>query len=163
VLAEQGEGAAEEGGELRRAHLARGNGELPVPHTAEPAGVAGDGHVVGRIGEHHLRQLAGEQGVEAGQIEGVAAEQAVVVPEQPEVASARHRRPGRRFGQRRLLLGLRVGADHEVDLGHAEAGQLHLEAEVHQLRELERQRLAVPAGKLGQAVVGDDTRGAGRG
>jgi hypothetical protein len=34
-------------------HLARGHGELAVLDRAGAADMAGDGHVVGRVGEHH--------------------------------------------------------------------------------------------------------------
>jgi hypothetical protein len=50
-----------------------------VADRAEAAGVAGDGHVVGRVGEDHLRRLAAEQALVASRVEGVAAEQAVIV------------------------------------------------------------------------------------
>ena len=43
-----------------------------------------------------------------------------------------------------------------VDLVLAEAGQLHVEALLHEVLELQRQHFVVPAGVEGDAVVGDD-------
>ena len=161
VLAEQADGALEEAGELGPVHLARGHGEVAVAHPAEPAGVAADRHVVGRIGEDGVRQPAArEQRRVAGRLEGVAAEQAVRA-ELPEVAGPRHRRA--RFAGDLRDLVLVPGAvrrrvtveQEEVDLGGLEAGELDLEAELDELVEGAPEGVAVPAGLLGQAVLGD--------
>jgi hypothetical protein len=161
VLAEQADGALEEAGELGPVHLARRHGEVAVAHPAEPAGVAGDRHVVRRVGEDRLRQPAArEQRRVTGRLEGVAAEQAVGV-ELPEVAGPRHRRARSAGGLRDLVLvpgtaRRRVTVDQEeVDLSGLEAGELDLEAELDQLGEGAPEGVAVPAGLLGQAVLGD--------
>ena len=54
---------------------------------------------------------------------------------------------------RRRPLGL---LENEVDLGGLEAGQLDLEVQVDQGLQLDRQDLPVPAGFLGQPIVGKD-------
>ena len=48
-----------------------------------------------------------------------------------------------------------TGRPGEVDLGGLEAGELDLEAELDELVEGAPERVAVPAGLLGQAVLGD--------
>ena len=49
-----------------------------------------------------------------------------------------------------------AGVEQRVDLGRLEAEGAEVEAELGQVAELERQQLAVPAGLLGEAVVGED-------
>ena len=49
----------QEGDELRRRHLARGHREFGMPDLPKTADVTVDRHVVGRVGEDHLRLLAG--------------------------------------------------------------------------------------------------------
>ena len=49
---------AEEGGELGLAHLAGSHGELAVADPPEPADMAVDRHVVGRVGEDESPPLA---------------------------------------------------------------------------------------------------------
>jgi hypothetical protein len=55
------------------------------------------------------------------------------------------------------LDALRAAADPEIDLGGLEADHLEVEVEVHlgQALQLDREQVLVPAGKLGEPVVGD--------
>ena len=46
--------------------------------------------------------------------------------------------------------------EDDVDLRHLEPGQLDLDVEVDQALQLDRQKLLVPAGLLGELVVGQD-------
>ena len=82
--------------EFGRRHLAGGHGELAVLDGAKAADVAGNRHIVGRIGEHHLRPGVAEQlliGLESG---GIAADQAMVA-DPPDVAQTGDRRASRDF------------------------------------------------------------------
>ena len=140
-------------------HLAGGHGELGVPAAAQAAGVAIDGAVVGRIGEDHLGQIAVHQASDGIGIPCVPTQQPVAA-KAPEVAEAAHRRRLRL--ERRHLVGSRVVAfagrtlDQKVDLGRGKAGHRQIEAELEagQLGQLQRQQLAIPAGQLGQPVIG---------
>ena len=76
---------------------------------------------------------------------------------EPEVAQPRHRL-GRRL--RRLLLA-RIGGvavQQLVDLAGLEAERGEVDAELGQLAGFQRQQLLVPAGALGELVVGEDQR-----
>ena len=81
--------------------------------------------------------------------------------ELPEVAGPRHRRARSAGDLRDLVLvpgavRRRVTVEQEeVDLGGLEAGELDLEAELDELVEGAPEGVAVPAGLLGQAVLGD--------
>ena len=80
----------------------------------------------------------------------------------PEIARARDRRrlavDGRDLVGGVGLVALRGVADQEVDLGGLEADHLEVEIEVQlrQALELDGEEVLVPAGELGQPVVGDD-------
>ena len=79
----------------------------------------------------------------------------------PEVARPRDGRPGDvrhrigGIGLRRLVV---EPGDQDVDLGHLEAGDRDVEVEIEldQVLQLDRQDLAIPAGLLGELVVGED-------
>ena len=66
-------------------HLARGHGELAMADLAEPAHVAFDRDIVGRVGEDHLGLLAVHQGGDHVGIERIAADQPMR-PKPPDVA-----------------------------------------------------------------------------
>ena len=57
VLGELAESSFEEARELGARHLAGGHGELAMMGLTETADVTAYGHVVRRVGEHHLRTL----------------------------------------------------------------------------------------------------------
>ena len=67
-------------------HLARGHGELAVLHRAGAADMAVDRHVVGRIGEDHLRQVAAEQPLVASSASSASPQISRCSPRMPEVA-----------------------------------------------------------------------------
>ena len=126
---------------------------------AEPADVAVDRDIVGRVGEDHLGLLAVHQGGDDFGIERVAADEPVR-SEPPQVARPTARRDPvgiRQLIVRRIARLFRRQALHQlVDLGDREAGDADVEADVglHQLLQLERQQLFVPAGVEGELVVG---------
>src|SRR5262249_12406346 len=84
VAREEREHALQEAAELCFAHLPAGHGKLAVHDGALAADMALDGHVIGRIGEHHLRGTALQQPLIARRLERIAAQQAMA-PERPEV------------------------------------------------------------------------------
>ena len=120
-------------------------------------GAVGVVHVVRRIGEDHVHRLAAEQPLVALGHGGVAAQQAVAA-QQPDVARARDRRLGH-LGHRiviGLALGVRLVARHQLGQRVGiEAGERQIEVVVLQGREFDAQHRVVPAGVLGDAVVGD--------
>ena len=74
--------------------------------------------------------------------------------EQPQIAGLRDRQVR---GPRRLLLArIGLGTEEGVELARLEAESTEIDAEVRQLACLQRQHLAVPAGPLGELVVGKD-------
>ena len=146
---------AEKGGKLGPRHLAGCHGELAVLHPAQPADVTRDRDVVGWVGEDGGRYRTVEQELVAGRIERVAAEQTVRT-DLPEIARSRH---GDRRGLRCRIgwIGVQIaGIQQNVDLGGLEAGHFDLDVELEQLGQLEPQGIGIPAGILGQPVVGDD-------
>ena len=101
-----------------------------------------------------MRPHAAEQPRHVGGFGRAAAEQPVRA-EQPEVARPRDRHRRR---LRRLLLA-RVGqlvAEQRIELERLEAERAEVGAELRQLAELQGEQLAVPAGLLGEPVVGQD-------
>ena len=150
---------AQEGGERRCRHLARGHRELGVLDAARAADMPVDRNVVRRIGEHQVDRLVAEQCRIVRVAPRVAADQ-LVAPEQPQVAAACHRVEGH---CRDRIVGSRQGfrarlasvVEDEVDLGKAEPGQRHVEFEVDQPLQLDCEDLAVPAGVQRQLIVGN--------
>ena len=146
--------------ELALRHLARGHDELAMLDFAGAAHVPIDAHVVGRIGEHHLRRLAREQPLIALALQGVGAEQPMLGQE-PQIPHCADRRGGLvQLGE--LVCPIRIttpfGAlDQEVYLGKLEPRNLDIEVQVElaQRLELDRQRLLIPLRQLGQPVVRD--------
>ena len=111
-------------------------------------------HVVRRIGEGHVGELAAEHPLDVGQHRRVAAEQPVLT-EHPQIARLRDRllRQRRRLvvlGQARLALA----RQQPLQLALAEADQPEVEAELGKVRQLEPQQRLVPAGVQRQLVVG---------
>ena len=101
-----------------------------------------------------MRPHAAEQPGHVGRLGGAAAEQPVAA-EQPEVARPRDRNRRRLGG----LLLARVGSggvQQRVDLGGLEAEGAEVDAELAEVGHLQRQHRLVPAGLLGQPVVGED-------
>ena len=101
-----------------------------------------------------MRPHAAEQPRHVGRIGGAAAEQPMP-SEKPEVARPRNRHRRR---LRRFLLA-RVGqlvAEERIELARLEAERAEVGAELRQLPELQGEQLAVPAGLLGEPVVGQD-------
>jgi hypothetical protein len=82
--------------ELAAGHFARGHGELAMFDPPEAADMAGDGHVVGWVGEGQVGDIAGHQRVEGRGLKRIAADQAMIA-EAPDIAEpgdggpARHR------------------------------------------------------------------------
>ena len=176
-----GEHGGEEALKLAAAHLARGHRELAVGDLAEAADMAVDADVVGRIGEDELHLLPPlahsetKQLVIALGLDGIAAVEPVLAHD-PEHAGPRDgsriridfRNMIRRVGlpppgvlaENPLQpLSIDVAAiDDGVDLAHVEAGDLHLEARIgnQEMLQLDLQEVGIPAGILGDAVVGDD-------
>jgi hypothetical protein len=150
--------ARQEGGEGLLAHLARSHREFAVTGLAAADGVPLDRHVVGWIGDHHLRELALQQRPVGGLAQGVAADQ-TMPPEFPDVAGPTN---GWAFLKPRQIVGRigccrrRLAVQHQVDLAGREAGQLDLEVEVDQLLEVLAQQIEVPDRLFRQPVVGDD-------
>ena len=142
-------------------HLARGHGELAVLDPAGAADVAVDRHVVGRVGEDHLRALVAEQPVVGRGLEGVAADHPMRA-EVPDIADLGDRRSCRDLRQPIVagIAGLfRIEAgDQAVDLGDGEAGDAEVEVELglEQPGELDGEHLLVPAGVQRKLVVGED-------
>ena len=148
----------QEGGKLRLAHLPGRHRELAVPDTAEPADVAVDPHIVGRVGEHHFGALAGHERLIDGAIECIAAQQAVC-PKDPQVTSSRYRGTRDRrirdlvFRTRRLALRLGSVVQHDVDVGGGKTCELDLKAKIDEGLKLDGEDLAIPSGLLGMPVV----------
>ena len=101
-------------------------------------------------------RFAGHQAPVGGGIGSVAAQQPMRA-EQPKVAQPGDRRTAE-FRQRVACCVLSgIGLQQQVDLGGLEAGegQLEIDLELADVAQLEGEQLLVPAGKLGQPVVGD--------
>ena len=140
--------------ELRRGELARRHDKIGVLDRSQSRDVTLDRHVVGRVGEHHVR-LVGPQhtGVALG-LQRVAAEQAMLA-KKPKVAHAGHRR-----GRRSSISGSSSSSSRpppsreDVDLADLEAAdfEIDLRRKFQDLGELEGERLAVPCGILGDPI-----------
>jgi hypothetical protein len=148
--------------EFGRAHLTAAHREAAVADATEPADVTVDRHIVGWVGEDEGRLGVAEQLPIGLGASGIGTQEQMR-SEDPEIARATDRlgvgigrndvlRPARLAG--RLLSFLET----QIDFGRLEADQLDLEVEVDQGLQLDRQDLAVPAGSLRQAVVGQDVR-----
>ena len=100
VAGEEPERTAQERGELGLVHLAHGHRELAMADGAEPADVAVDRHIVGRVGEDHCSTIVLHQRAVGRLVESATAMDAMGTeepgnrragspPAQP--AAARHR------------------------------------------------------------------------
>ena len=139
--------------ELRRGELARRHGKIGVLDCPQPRDVALDRHVIGWVGEHHVR-LVGPQhaGVALG-VQRIAAKQTMLA-KNPKVARAGHRR-GASVDRRQFVFLIDAAAvQKNVDLAHLEAAdfEIDLRRKFQDLGELERERLAIPCGIVGDAV-----------
>ena len=157
-LRHRAERGFEKAGERDLVHLARGHGELAVPDGAGAADMTVDLHIVRRVGEHAAGPFVAHQRRIGRRLPGVAADQPMA-PELPDIAALGDSRAG--FGLRNVIRRICPGAvtviEQEVELRRFESGDLQIEIEVEfgQRLELDRQDLAIPAGQLGQPVVGD--------
>jgi hypothetical protein len=158
------EGVSQEDRKLLPAHFAACECELAVADGAEPAHVAVDRHVVRRIGEYEVRPLLPHELRHVGSISRVTAEQAMP-SEYPKVVRAADGLPPA-CGNRilRFIDGVRIRIagviQHEVDLGQAETRDLHVEVQVDEALQLDRQDVTIPAGIKGKLVIGKHVRAA---
>jgi hypothetical protein len=160
VLGQQGKDCLEEGREFRLAHLAAAHGEVTMANATKAADVAVDFDVVGRIGEHEFRFGAFEQPIVGGFIARIPAQQAMATKE-PQITGLSDRRKRGRlrhliFRPARLTARLPPLLQDEVDLRHVEPGQFDIDVEFDQALQFNRQQLLIPAGLLGELVVGQD-------
>jgi len=151
-------GLAKEAGELRRAHLARSERELPVLDRSEPADAAVDLHIVRRVGEDEVCPRPIHQCLEVDLASRVTAKQ-TVAPGAPEITLARSRRAAgecdcivRPVGTVGISLARLL--DGEVDLRQAEPSQLDIEVEGDQRLQLDCKDLLVPACIERELIVG---------
>ena len=156
---EEPESARQELGELGLVHLARGHREFAMVDRAKPADMAIDRHIVWRIGKDHGGPVLLHQDTIGRYVESAAAMDPVAT-EEPGVTRPGYGRPGP--DRQRHIVGIgfrrrRGPFDQEIDLGHVETGGLQAEIEIEfgQLAQLLAEQAVVPAGDLGQAVVGD--------
>ena len=111
------------------------------------------------MGRKHGRCThARHQPFKIAKLSGIAAQEPVLA-ELPEIAAAR----GRVFRQRRqrvrwLRCVAKVG-DQQIDFGGLETGERDIEPvrgqDLDELAELKREHFAIPAGLLGDLVIGD--------
>lgn len=120
------------------------------------AHLAGQVEVGGRVGEYELGLFAVQKANIGGVLAGIGAEKPVSA-QHPHVTRLADRRAGR--GRRDIILG--SGGLHfprplnkDIDVGHLEPGQLHLEIQVDQPLQLDGKNLRIPARLLGEAIVG---------
>ena len=76
ILADPGkplEDRPQECGELVFGHLPGRHGEVAVTNAPMPRNVAVNGHIVRRVGEHHLGEFAAHERLVCGGVERVAA------------------------------------------------------------------------------------------
>ena len=117
-----------------------------------------DLHIVRRVGEHAAGPLVPHQRRIVRRLAGIPADQPMAT-ELPDIAALGDSWAG--FGVRNVIRRVRSVAvpvvEEEIQLGGLEAGdlQIEIELELGKRLELDRQDLAIPAGQLGQPVVGD--------
>jgi hypothetical protein len=147
------EHGAQEAGEFRRRHLARGFEKLGVCLLAETQDMAADRDIVRRIAEHQSGALIAQQRLVAHGIPGIAAVEPVR-PDQPQVTRPADRLPRLRQLNRGLGLGATV-ADAEVEVAHLEAGDAQIVVLLEQELELGGKQLIIPLRQLRQPVRRD--------
>ena len=101
-----------------------------------------------------VRPHTAEQPRHVGGFGGAAAEQPMR-PEEPEVACWETGTAGG-SGVSSSRGSASAEREQRVDLGRLEAERAEVDAELGEVGHLERQQLPVPAGLLGEAVVGED-------
>src|SRR5271156_2282311 len=111
-----------------------------------------DRNVPGRVGEHHLRPLVAEKPGVALRVQSVAAEQAMIA-KCPKITRLRDRRLGLQRRQD-VLFVFACRRKRHVDLAHLEAGNAKIDVagDLQYVRELEFQRVKVPARLLAEAI-----------
>src|SRR5262249_56844771 len=85
VIGTERERPGQKDNEFGRAHFARGHRELTVMDSAQPADVAFDWHVIGRIGENQLSLIRFHQDVVSVLVERAAAIHAMW-PKYPQIS-----------------------------------------------------------------------------
>src|ERR1700730_9305032 len=134
VMCERREHKSQKGCVLGCAHLARGHGKFAMVNGAEAARMTIDGHVVGRIDEHHAGLRAVHQVLECMQLKCITTEKSV--PAQlPRIAQRAYGTLTDRF--RNLIggAGIVVGSgrqalNSQVDFRDGKASNLETEVEV---------------------------------
>ena len=152
------DGASQEGDELVFGHLADRHRELAMRQAGALADEAGDLHVVGRVGEGNLSEFFAHERCIARHLQGVGAENAVR-SNAPEIAGAGYS-GARAVDRLNLVLRLRRFRlfDDEIDHRHFEASHRHIKVDndVHQMLQLDREDVVVPACQRGELVVRQD-------
>ena len=101
-----------------------------------------------------VRPHTAQQPRHVGGVGGAAAEQPMR-PEEPEVACWETGTAGGSGVSSSRGSGASV-REQRVELGRLEAERAEVDAELGEVADLQRQQLAVPAGLLGEPVVGED-------
>src|ERR1700730_4522 len=103
---------------------------LAVLDRAKAADVAGNRHIVGRIGEHHLRSGVAEQLLIGLKLSGIAADQAMIA-DPPDVARTAYRRASCNLNNGVcsiiIVRGERKLANQQVDFRQIKARQRNVE------------------------------------
>ena len=153
---------AQKGREALARHLADAHGELAMADAPEPADMAIDGDVVGRVGEDEIGAGAVQEMLEAQALTRVPTQQPMPA-EEPDIATPGDSFAGLDQGRDLVLtsvLRIRRGfprlLQQNVDLGQRKTGNLDIKLKVDQPLQFDRQQLAVPAGVQGQLVVGQN-------
>ena len=153
------QGRTQKSGELIRGYLPRGHGEFPVFDLVQAADMAVNRHVVGWFGEDQIDRVTPEQALHSHGIAGIAADQA----KRPELSEIPEPGDSRTHRVWHLISGIGRGAigaavtvfiEDLINLRQGKTGQFHLELQIHQRPQLDRQDLAIPAGLLGEPVIG---------
>jgi len=127
---------------------------------AEAANVAGNRHIVGRVGEHHLGPGVAEQLLIGLKLGGIAADQAVAA-DLPDITLAADRRPSRDLND--SICGIltvrrnRQLANKQINFGQIKAGHRYVEFdfELSEILQLKTEQSAIPAGIFGEPIIGN--------
>jgi hypothetical protein len=150
----------QERGKFGLRHLAGCHRKLLMTDLAKPGHVAVHANIIRYVGQNYIRGLAVKQAGVVCFAAGVPAQKPVRA-KHPEIAPSRNRCLNDRrnvifrAGLDRLLLGRLV--QNRIDLAQREAGDFDVvELQVMQTLVFDREDVAVPAGKFGDPVVGND-------
>ena len=118
--------------------------------------MAFDRHIVGRIGEDHVRHIALHQLTQRRIAQSIAAHDPMWT-DLPDISNAGDRLAVWQVTfEAVILIGFRALIGEEnVDLGRLEPGECEVEAQDLQIAQLDRKEVFVPAGTLGKLVVRD--------